>query len=85
MLLENFDKLDQSELCQLIIRFFKEQSKANSKEGKKPKNILKTLMNTINTDINFRSLARFEYEIDPNDITRGFKPFSIKNKEEIRL
>jgi len=42
-------------------------------------------MNAINAEFCFRLMARFEYEIDPNDITRGFKPFAIKGKEEITL
>ena len=49
------------------------------------KNVLKSVMNTINSDLGFRLLARFEYEIDPADITRGFKPFSIRSKDEINM
>jgi len=53
-------------------------------DGEK-KNVLKSVINAINSDIGFRLMARFEYEIDPADITRGFKPFSIRSKDEINL
>ena len=75
-LIENFDKLSESMLSDLVIKFFIDYS-AMSADDAERKAVLRNVINTIMQDFNFRLIARFEYEIDPNDITRGFKAYNL--------
>jgi len=75
-LIANFDKLKESMLSNLVIKFFRDYS-AMSVDDLEKKAVLKNVINAIMQDFNFRLIARFEYEIDPNDITRGFKAYNL--------
>ena len=83
-LIENFDKIKESMLSPIVIKFFKDYS-AMSIDDVEKKNVLRHVINTIMQDFNFRLIARFEYEIDPNDITRGFRAFRMIGEQELEL
>ena len=83
-LIEHFKELEEGMLCELVGKFFIEYSLAATDDINK-KNVLMSVMNAINAEFPFRLIARFEYEVDPNDIARPFKPFSLKNKDEVDL
>ena len=67
-----------------MIKFFVDYA-AMSIDDLNKKMVLKHVINSIMLDFNFRLIARFEYEIDPNDITRGFKAYHLVHEHEIEL
>ena len=71
-------------VAQMVVKFFKDFAKDDA-EDLDQRSLLKNCMQIINQDLHFRYIARFEYEIDPNDITRGFKAVQLRNHDEINL